>query len=135
MAAVSHQRSNEENLHTMNTSMKNKVQLIGQLGQDPELKGLGKGQHLLRLRLATNERYKGQDGEWKSDTQWHAVVVWGKQAEKLAAEVTKGSGLLVEGRLVHRKYESKTGETRYSTEVVMSEYQLLAKAKGQAQQD
>ncbi len=109
--------------------MKNKVQLIGNLGQEPELKGVGKDQHLLRLNLATNERFRSQDGQWKSETQWHTVVVWGKQAEKLAGEVNKGSGLLVEGRLVHRKYESKTGETRYSTEVVLSDYQLLAKGE------
>lgn len=111
----------------MNTSMKNKVQLIGNLGKDPELKNLPNGQALLRLNLATNERYKGADGEWKDNTQWHPVVVWGKQAEKLAAQVTKGSGLVVEGRLVQRTYESKDGERRYSTEVVVNEYQLLGK--------
>ncbi len=119
----------------MNTSIKNKVQLIGLLGQDPELKSIGKDQQLLRLRLATNERYKGTDGEWKSDTQWHAVVVWGKQAEKLAREVSKGSGLMVEGRLVHRKYETKTGETRFSTEVVLNDYQLIGKVERPEQRD
>lgn len=108
--------------------MKNKVQLIGNLGKDPELKGLGNGQHVLRLNLATTDRYKGADGEWKDDTQWHTVVAWGKQAESLAAKVRKGSGLLVEGRLVHRKYE-KEGEARYATEVVLAGYQLLAATK------
>lgn len=111
---------------TMNTTMKNKVQLIGNLGGDPELKEMGNGQHMLRLNLATNERYKGADGEWRSDTQWHPVVVWGKQAERLATQVRKGSGLVVEGRLVHRRYETKEGEKRFSTEVVLNEYQLLA---------
>lgn len=111
----------------MNTSMKNKVQLIGNLGKDPELKNLPNGQALLRLNLATNERYKGADGEWKDNTQWHPVVIWGKQAEKLATQVSKGSGLVVEGRLVQRTYESKEGERRYSTEVVVNEYQLLGK--------
>jgi single-strand DNA-binding protein len=80
---------------------------------------------MLRLRLATNERYKGADGEWKENTQWHPVVVWGKQAEKMATLVRKGSGLVIEGRLVQRSYESKEGEKRYSTEVVLNEYQLL----------
>jgi len=107
--------------------MKNKVQLIGNLGKDPELKNLPNGQALLRLNLATNERYKGADGEWKDNTQWHPVVIWGKQAEKLATQVSKGSGLVVEGRLVQRTYESKEGERRYSTEVVVNEYQLLGK--------
>ena len=109
----------------MNISMKNKVQLIGNLGNDPELRNLPNGQAMLRLRLATNERYKTAEGEWKENTQWHPVVVWGKQAERLAAMVHKGSGLVIEGRLVQRSYESKEGEKRYSTEVVLSEFQLL----------
>lgn len=109
----------------MNTSMKNKVQLIGNLGKDPELKSLPNGQALLRLSLATNERYKSAEGEWKENTQWHPIVVWGKQAELLAGMVHKGSGLVIEGRLVQRSYESKEGEKRYSTEVVLSEFQLL----------
>lgn len=109
----------------MNTTMKNKVQLIGNLGNDPELKNVGNGHTMLRLRLATNERYKTAEGEWKDNTQWHPIVVWGKQAEKLASLVHKGSGLVVEGRLVQRSYESKEGERRYSTEVVLSDYQLL----------
>ena len=111
----------------MNTSMKNKVQLIGNLGKDPELKNVGNGQAMLRLSLATNERYKGADGEWKENTQWHPVVVWGKQAEALAGLVRKGTGLVIEGRLVQRSYESKEGEKRYSTEVVLNEFQLLGK--------
>jgi single-strand DNA-binding protein len=126
-----HREQIEKHQHPLpmitNTSNKNKVQLIGNIGREPELKDLQNGQHMLRFSLATNERFKGADGEWKSDTQWHAVVAWGKQASKLSREIAKGSGLFVEGRLVHRKYESKTGEMRYSTEVVMSDYQVLAK--------
>lgn len=114
-----------KNTTAMNTTMKNKVQLIGNLGKDPELKNVGSGQALLRLSLATNERYRTVDGEWKDNTQWHPIVLWGKQAEKLAGMVRKGSGLVVEGRLVQRTYESKEGERRYSTEVVVSDFQLL----------
>ncbi|MBK7383976.1 MAG: single-stranded DNA-binding protein [Flavobacteriales bacterium] len=110
----------------MNTSMKNKVQLIGHVGQDPEVKQVGNGQQLLRINLATNERFRTGEGEWKEDTQWHPVVVWGKQAERLAQSIRKGSGLVIEGRLVHRRYETKEGEKRYSTEVVLSDYHLLA---------
>lgn len=110
----------------MNTTMKNKVQLIGNLGRDPELKNVANGQAMLRLSLATNERYKTADGAWKEATQWHPIVIWGRQAEKLATQVRKGSGLVVEGRLVQRTYESKEGEKRYSTEVVVNDYQLLA---------
>jgi len=114
-----------ETRKAMNTSMKNKVQLIGNLGGDPELKQVGNGQQMLRLSIATNERFKGADGEWKEDTQWHPVVAWGKRAERLAAMVRKGTGLLVEGRLVHRTYETKEGEKRAITEVVMNDFQLL----------
>ena len=106
--------------------MKNKVQLMGHLGNEPELKKLEGGQHLLRLNLATNERFRTAEGEWKEDTQWHPVVAWGKQAERIAAMAHKGSGLLVEGRLVHRRYETKEGEKRTSTEVVLTEFYMLA---------
>ncbi|MBL7956448.1 MAG: single-stranded DNA-binding protein [Flavobacteriales bacterium] len=109
------------------TTMKNKVQLIGHVGNDPELKNVGSnGTAMLRLRLATNERFKAGAGEWKEDTQWHPVVVWGKQAERLAGQVRKGAGLMLEGRLVHSSYEAKDGSKRVSTEVVVSDYQLLA---------
>ncbi len=116
----------------MNTTMKNKVQLLGRLGNEPELKEVGSGQQLLRLSLATNERFRTADGDWKEDTQWHPVVVWGKQAVRLATQVKKGSALLVEGRLVHRTYETKEGEKRYATEVILADYQLMgAKEAGE----
>lgn len=115
-----------ESDHKNQQTMKNKVQLIGNLGGDPELKEVGNGQHMLRLSLATNERFKAADGTWKDNTQWHPVVAWGKQAERLSTLVRKGSGLVVEGRLVHRSYETKAGEKRYSTEVVLTEFHLLA---------
>lgn len=116
----------------MNTTMKNKVQLLGRLGNEPELKEVGNGQRLLRLSLATNERFRAADGDWKEDTQWHPVVAWGKQAERLANQVKKGSALLVEGRLVHRTYETKEGEKRYSTEVVLADYQLMSTKEADA---
>ncbi|MBP6641487.1 MAG: single-stranded DNA-binding protein [Flavobacteriales bacterium] len=109
----------------MNISMKNKVQLIGHLGADPELKEYAEGKSVLRLNLATNERYRTPAGEWKDNTEWHPLVVWGKLAETLAGQVHKGSGLVVEGRLVHRTYETKEGEKRYTSEVVLNEYHLL----------
>lgn len=105
--------------------MNNKVQLIGHLGKDPELKETGNGKRMLRLNLATNDYYKGADGEMKENTEWHTVVAWGQAAEKLAGAVRKGSGLIVEGRLTHRAYETKEGEKRYSSEVVLGAYRLL----------
>jgi len=110
----------------MIATMKNKVQLVGRLGKAPELKNVGTGTAMLKLSIATNERFKGADGEWKDDTQWHPVVAWGKQAERLAAILRKGGGIVLEGRLVHRSYEAKDGSKRFSTEVVLSDYQLLA---------
>ncbi|MBK6341854.1 MAG: single-stranded DNA-binding protein [Flavobacteriales bacterium] len=108
------------------TTMKNKVQLVGRIGKDPELKTVGSGLAMLRMSIATNERFKAADGEWKDDTQWHPVVAWGKQAERLASSLRKGSGIVLEGRLMHRSYEAKDGSKRMSTEVVLSDYQLLA---------
>lgn len=131
MAGAFNEQATTNTHPVMNTSMKNKVQLIGNLGGDPELKDLSNGQHMLRLSLATKERFKGADGEWKEDVQWHPVVVWGKQAERLSTLVRKGSALLVEGRLVHRKYETKEGEKRFSTEVVLTEFQLMGSVKAE----
>lgn len=119
----------------MMATMKNKVQLIGNLGNDPELKEIGKGQHMVRINLATNERYKGTDGEWKEITQWHPITAWGKQAERLAELTRKGTGLVVEGRLVHRNWETTSGEKRYSTEVALSEFHLLANNTGKGWDD
>lgn len=119
-----------EKQRIMITTLKNKVQLLGHLGADPELKEVSGGHRLVRLNLATNERYKTMEGDWKEDIQWHPVVAWGKQAERLAELVRKGSGLIVEGRLVHRRYETKDGEKRSATEVVLSDFQLLG-ARGE----
>lgn len=131
LADHGHRANKNQQTLTMMSTMRNKVQLIGNLGRDPELKEVGKGLQRLRLSLATTERFKGSDGEWKDDIQWHTIVAWGKQAETLSARVKKGSGLMVEGRLVHRKYE-KDGEPRYATEVVLAEYQLLAERSSAA---
>ncbi|MCB9182539.1 MAG: single-stranded DNA-binding protein [Flavobacteriales bacterium] len=108
------------------TTMKNKVQLVGHIGQDPDMRTVGNGKQMLRLSVATNERFRAAEGEWKEDTQWHPVVAWGKLAERLAAQVRKGSGLVIEGRLVHRGYEAKDGTRRISTEILLTDYQLLA---------
>ncbi len=124
------QPKNNQTHTAMYTSMNNKVQLIGHLGADPELKEVGEGKRVLRLNLATNERYRGADGESKESTEWHTVVAWNKQAERLAAQVSKGSGLLIEGRLVHRSYETKDGQKRTSAEVILADYRLLG-AKGE----
>lgn len=113
---------------TMNATMRNKVQLFGYLGNDPEIKDVGNGRQMARLQVATKDRYKSGD-EWKEDTQWHLVVAWGRQAEQVAQLLHKGSKIAVEGRLVHRDYLDKEGQKRYVTEVVMSDFQLMSMRK------
>lgn len=95
----------------------NKVMLLGNLGAEPELRQTQNGGAVLKLRLATGERYKDRDGEWKERTEWHNVVVWGKRAEALGRILRKGSSLLVEGSLRTSSYEAQDGSKRYSTEI------------------
>lgn len=108
----------------------NKVFLIGNLGQNPELRYTQSGQAVLSLRMATNERFKNRDGEWQDRAEWHTVVVWGKRAEGLSKVVVKGTQLFVEGRLQTRSWEDKQGQKRYSTEVVSREIVLLGRGRG-----
>jgi single-strand DNA-binding protein len=108
----------------MNT-LRNKVQLIGNLGNDPEIITMDSGKKLAKFSIATNETYKNQQGERVTDTQWHNVVAWGKTAEIVESYVTKGKEVAVEGKLTHRSYEDKEGQKRYATEVVCSELLLL----------
>ncbi|PKA83071.1 single-strand binding protein [Ulvibacter sp. MAR_2010_11] len=108
----------------MNT-LRNKVQLIGNLGNDPEIITMDSGKKLAKFSIATNESYKNQQGERVTDTQWHNVVAWGKTAEIIENYVTKGKEVAVEGKLTHRSYEDKEGQKRYATEVVCNELLLL----------
>jgi single-strand DNA-binding protein len=108
----------------MNT-LKNKVQLIGNLGNDPEIINLETGKKLAKFSVATNESYKNAQGEKITDTQWHNIVAWGKTADIIEKYVTKGKEVAIEGKLTSRSYETKTGEKRYVTEVVCSELLLL----------
>ena len=107
----------------------NRVYLMGNLGQNPELRTTQGGQSVLSMRMATNERYKNNDGEWVDRAEWHSIVVWGKRAEALSKILSKGSPLLIEGRLQTRKWEDKDGNTRYTTEIVAREV-LLQGRKG-----
>lgn len=110
----------------MNT-LRNRVQLIGNLGADPEILALEGGKKLAKFSIATNESYKNQQGEKVTETQWHAVVAWNKTAEIIEKYVVKGKEIILEGKLVTRNYETKTGEKRYVTEVVCTEVVLLGK--------
>jgi|TARA_B110000114_G_scaffold181824_1_gene219997 single-strand DNA-binding protein len=108
----------------MNT-LRNKVQLIGNLGNDPEIITLDSGKKLAKFSLATNEHYKDADGQKQTKTDWHNLVAWNKTAEIIENYVTKGKEIAVEGKLTSRSYETKEGEKRYITEVVVSEVLML----------
>jgi len=108
----------------MNT-IRNKVQLIGNLGNDPDVKQLESGKTLAKLSLATNDRYYNQKGEKIEDTQWHNLIAWGKTAEVAEKYLKKGSEVAIEGKLTSRSYEDKEGQKKYITEVVVSEILML----------
>lgn len=108
-------------------ALKNKVQLIGNLGQDPEVVNLESGSKLAKFSIATNETYRNTKGEKITDTQWHNVVVWGKLAEVVENFLHKGSEVAVEGKLIHRSYETKEGEKRYISEIKCNELLMLGK--------
>jgi single-strand DNA-binding protein len=103
----------------------NRVMLIGNLGQDPELRFTTGGQAVLNLRIATNESYMNRDGERQDRTEWHSVIIWGKRGEGLNKVLSKGKQIFVEGRLQTRSWDDKQGNKRYTTEVVATEIVLL----------
>ncbi|WP_264552993.1 single-stranded DNA-binding protein [Flavobacterium sp. N2038] len=107
--------------------LKNKVQLIGNAGNDPEIKTLENGKKVAHLTIATNDHYKNEKGEKVQQTEWHRVTAWGKTAEIIEKYVVKGKEVAVEGKLTHRSYEDKNGEKKYVTEVVINEILLLSK--------
>ncbi len=110
----------------MNT-LRNKVQLIGNLGKDPEIVNLESGKTLAKFSIATNESYKNSKGEKITDTQWHNIVAWGKTAQIVEKFVSKGKEVAIEGKLTTRSWEDKDGMKRYITEVVCSELLMLGK--------
>ena len=99
-------------------NLRNHVQLMGRLGQDPEIINLDSGKKLAKFSLATNDYYTTAKGEKVENTDWHNVVAWGKTAEVIENHVTKGQEVLVGGKLTTRSYETKEGNKRYITEVV-----------------
>ena len=108
-------------------ALKNRVQLIGHLGQNPELKTFDNDKKMAKFSIATNEVYYNAKGEKVEDTQWHNIVMWGKTAEIADKYLKKGSEVCLEGKLVNRSYETKEGEKKYITEVVVNEMVMLGK--------
>jgi single-strand DNA-binding protein len=105
----------------------NKVILIGNLGKDPEVKYTPQGTAVAKLTLATNERFKGKDGNWQDRTEWHNIVLWARLAEIAGEYLKKGGKVYIEGRLQTRSWDDKqTGQKKYMTEVVASDLVLLS---------
>ena len=108
-------------------ALQNRVQLIGNLGQDPEIVTLESGSKLAKFSLATSDYYKNAKGEKVEETQWHNIVAWGKTAEIVENYLTKGKQVAVDGKLTHRTYETKEGEKKYFTEIKCNELLMLGK--------
>jgi len=111
------------------STLRNKVQLIGNVGNEPEILDLESGKKVAKFTMATNESYKNDKGEKVQSTEWHNIVAWGKLAGIIEKYVAKGKEIAVEGKLTSRSYETKEGEKRYVTEIVADEILLLG-AKG-----
>ncbi len=110
-------------------ALKNRVQLIGNLGMNPEVRTTESGKKMAKMSIATNESYKAANGEWVKETQWHNLVAWGKVAETVEKKMQKGLEVMVEGKLVHREYTDRTGVKRFISEVQVMDMLLFEKNK------
>ncbi|MFM1886225.1 MAG: putative single-strand binding protein [Pseudomonadota bacterium] len=109
----------------------NKVILVGNLGQDPEVRAMPSGGNVANLRIATTDSWTDkQSGERKESTEWHTVVLFGRTAEVASQYLRKGSQVFIEGRLRTRKWQDKSGNDKYSTEIVASDMQMLGGGGG-----
>ncbi len=111
-------------------ALKNKVQLIGNLGNAPEVRNTESGKKLVRFSVATNEQYKNAKGERVTETQWHNIIAWGKVADIAEKYLVKGAEVAIEGKLVNRNYMDKEGNKKYITEIQVNELLMLGKATG-----
>ena len=103
----------------------NKVILVGRLGRDPETRYTGGGQAVANFSVATDETYKDKSGERQKRTEWHKIVVWGKQAEIAQQYLKKGSLIFIEGRIQSREWQDKEGQKRTSFEIVATNFRML----------
>jgi single-strand DNA-binding protein len=110
-------------------ALKNKVQLIGNLGNNPEVRTTEGGKKMARFSIATNETYRSAKGDKVTETQWHNLVAWGKVAEIAEQYLSKGSEVAIEGKLINRNYMDKDGIKRYITEVQVNEVLMLGEKK------
>ena len=108
-------------------NIRNKVQLIGNLGMDPEIKDLNNGRKMARFSLATSDFHLDSTGNKVKETQWHNIVAWGNTAMITEKYLKKGKEVAIEGKLIHRSYEDKEGVKKYITEIVANELMLMGK--------
>ncbi len=108
-------------------SLRNSVQLIGNLGKDPEMTTLEKGKKITRATIATNESYKSSNGDKVTETQWHNLVAWDAKAEFMEKYLKKGNEVIIKGRISNRSYEDKSGVTKYISEIIVSEIVKLTR--------
>lgn len=106
-------------------ALKNKVQLIGNLGNSPEVRTFDGGRKMARFSMATNESYRNAQGDRVTETQWHNLIAWGKLADIAERFLIKGKEVAVEGKLINRSYNDKEGNKRYVTEIQVNELLLL----------
>jgi single-strand DNA-binding protein len=116
-------------------ALRNRVQLIGNLGQDPEMKTLESGKKVVKFTLATNESFKNADGQKVEETTWHNIVAWNGLAEIASKFLKKGKEVAVDGKIVYRNYEDKKGVTKYITEIVLNDLLLLQSSKGKPKEE
>ena len=107
------------------STLRNNVQLIGNVGNAPEIRNLESGKKVASFSIATNEFYKNANGDKVKSTQWHNIIAWGKTAEIIESYVDKGKEIAIDGKLTSRSYETQEGEKRYVSELVASEILLL----------
>jgi len=108
-------------------SLKNRIQLIGRLGKDPEYRLLDSGRQVVNFPIATNDSYTKTGGERVEETQWHQVVAWGQLADIVEKYLKKGSEVALQGKLIHKNYEAPDGSKRYFSEVVADEILMMDK--------
>ena len=106
-------------------AIKNKVQLIGHVGQEPEIKTFDGGKKVANITIATNESYTNNKGEKVENTEWHRITAWGKVADIIEKYVIKGKEIAIEGKLTHRSYDDKDGNKRYVTDIIANEVLLI----------
>ena len=113
-------------------NLKNSVRLIGNLGREVELNEIANGSKVARFTLATNDYFKNNKGEVVKETQWHSIVAWGKTAELMAKLLKKGSKVVLQGKLIHRTYEDKEGNQKYTSEVKVREFMNMSTLEKEA---